>query len=56
MINEPVGWHRGTIRGMVMLWVSFTFCLLTIIGRIPVELAIPIFTMIIGSYFGYRKR
>jgi hypothetical protein len=55
ILNEPMGYPRGTIRSIITLWVTLTFCLMCLFGRIPIELALPIFSAIMLSYFVGRR-
>ena len=63
--NEPFGWKRGTIRGMLTIWVTIGFLLITMmmIFLLPLTLLMImdmwkilafVFTMIVGSYFYTR--
>lgn len=40
------------VRKLISILLTITFCYLTIIGKISNEQFIPIFSMVIGYYFG----
>ena len=54
--DEPFGWSRGTVRGMITLWTTLGFLIGFVLGYIPILIAAPIFTAIIMSYFVGRTR
>ena len=52
--NEPFGWRKGTIRGMLTLWITLVFCIRVIQDRVPDNIFYAIATAIIMSYFVSR--
>ena len=52
--NEPFGWNKGTVRGIITLWVSITACIGFIFGKIPEILFGSIIMMVVSSYFVSR--
>lgn len=52
--NEPFGWAKGTVRGIITLWVSMTVCILAVFRLIPTEYFLTIAAAIIMSYFFSR--
>ena len=64
-INEPFGWKKGTVRGILTFWITIGFLLITMlmIFTLPLSLNIIfemwkvlslVFTIVIGSYFYTR--
>ena len=52
-IKKPRDSYGGIrVRKLISILLTITFCYLTIIGNISNEQFIPIFSMIIGYYFG----
>jgi len=60
--DEPFGWSRGTVRGIITIWIVLMFCIISmwsfISGAmfIPIEWFLGIVAMVIGSYFYSRFR
>ncbi len=58
--NEPFGWPRGTVRGIITIWTVLTLCIITMwsimtgANIIPIEWFLGIMGMIIMSYFYTR--
>lgn len=52
--NEPFGWKKGTVRGMIAIFVSFSACLGFVLGYIPPEFFLYIIMIVITSYFVSR--
>ncbi len=44
--------HFLSVRKTIALLLTIVFCYLSIVGKIETQQFIPIFTMIIGYYFG----
>ena len=42
----------GSIRKITAMMLTIVFCYLTIVGKISSEQFIPVFSMVIGYYFG----
>jgi hypothetical protein len=40
------------IKSIISLIMTIVFCYLAIVGAVPVELYVPIFTTVIAFYFG----
>lgn len=52
--DEPFGWKRGTVRGIITLWVTLTTCLLALFRLIPLDWWLWIAGIVITSYFVSR--
>jgi len=52
--NEPFGWPKGTVRGILTLWICLSTCLGFLLDRIPVEFFLMISSAVILSYFVNR--
>ncbi|MGL6107898.1 hypothetical protein [Romboutsia sp.] len=51
---KKLNFNDGSIgvRKMISILLTITFCYLSIVGKINSEQFVPIFSMIIGYYFG----
>jgi len=60
--TEPFSWPRGTVRGIITIWVVLSFCIIVMYSfmtrqnMIPVEWYLGIVAMIISSYFYTRMK
>jgi len=54
--DEPFGWKKGTVRGMITIWTTLAFLFGFLLGYIPIVIAAPVFTAIIMGYFVGRAR
>jgi len=52
--DEPFGWKRGTVRGIITLWVTLTTCVLAVFKLIPLDWWLWIAGIVISSYFVSR--
>lgn len=52
--NEPFGWAKGTVRGILTLWFALVFCLKVLLNQVPDHIFFAISTAIIMSYFVTR--
>jgi len=63
--NEPFGWHKGTVRAMITIWVILTTCILAMgimfLPSIPIILKTQFYSwwliiagIVISSYFVTR--
>ena len=60
--DEPFGWPRGTVRGIITIWIVLAFCIYMIfdvglgLNNIPVEWLLGIVGAVIMSYFYTRYK
>ena len=60
--DEPFGWPKGTVRGVITIWIVLTFCIImmwdifTGAGKIPTQWYLAIIGAVIMSYFYSRYK
>jgi len=66
-VNEPFGWKKGTVRGMLAIWTTIGFLLITalIMFQLPLtpvmvldmwKILAFVYAMVVGSYFYTRLK